>query len=56
MTTPRQPADDELAAHVRRLVAAAPPLTPARRDRLIALLRPGTTDHDRTEQRRPGAA
>ncbi|MGH3511658.1 MAG: hypothetical protein ACRDRB_05200 [Pseudonocardiaceae bacterium] len=29
----------ELEEHVRRLVDAAPPLTPAQRDRLAALLR-----------------
>jgi len=31
----------KLAAHIARVVDAAPPLTPEQRDRLAALLRPG---------------
>jgi hypothetical protein len=36
----RDLAADSLAAHVARVVAQAPPLTPAQRDRIAALLRP----------------
>jgi len=43
----------ELAAgrlenHIRRVVASAPPLTAAQRDRLATLLRPGTTSAGET--------
>lgn len=36
-------AEARLANHIRKVCAAAPPLTDAQRDRLAALLRPGTT-------------
>lgn len=32
---------ERLAEHVRQVVNQAPPLTPAQRDRIAALLRPG---------------
>ena len=35
-------AEARLANHIRKVCAAAPPLTSAQRDRLAALLRPGT--------------
>ncbi len=34
--------NEELAAHVERTVAKAPPLTPAQENRLAVLLRPAT--------------
>ena len=41
-------AEARLANHIRRVCAAAPPLTTAQRDRLAALLRPTTgTDGQR---------
>jgi hypothetical protein len=36
----RDLAADRLAEYVRKIVAAAPPLTPAQRDRIAILLRP----------------
>lgn len=36
----RDHAAESIAAHVARVVAQAPPLTPAQRDRIAALLRP----------------
>ncbi len=39
--TARNLAAERLAAHVERVVAQAPPLTPAQRDRIAALLRGG---------------
>lgn len=38
--------DAELAEHVRRIVDQAPPLTPAQRDRLAALLPAPRDQHD----------
>jgi hypothetical protein len=38
-STQREVAADRLAAHVKRVVDQAPPLTQAQRDRLSALLR-----------------
>lgn len=51
----------DVDAHVAQLVAAAPPLSAATRDRLAALLRPGTTARPATPARpavigRPRAA
>jgi hypothetical protein len=40
-------AEDALANRIRRLVDAAPPLTPEQRDRLVTLLRPsGVQGHE----------
>ncbi len=39
--TARDLAAERLAAHVERVVAQAPPLTPGQRDRIAALLRGG---------------
>jgi len=36
-------AEARLANHIRQVCAKAPPLTDAQRDRLAALIRPGTT-------------
>ena len=35
-------AEARLANHIRKVCAAAPPLTDAQRDRLAAIIRPGT--------------
>lgn len=35
---------DDYAEHVRRVVEAAPPLTPEQRDRLAALIGPAARD------------
>lgn len=40
----------ELAEHVRRIVAAAPPLTAEQRDRIAALLRPVPTQQKERAQ------
>jgi hypothetical protein len=39
---------DSLAEHIRRVVDAAPPLTPEQRDRLAVLLRPALDGGGRT--------
>ena len=41
-------AEARLANHIRKVCAAAPPLTAAQRDRLATLLRPGTTSAGET--------
>jgi len=40
----RNLAEANLAAHIRKVVDGAPPLTPAQRARLALLLHPGGTD------------
>lgn len=52
----RNLAAEKLAEHVRRVVDAAPPLTPEQRDRIAALLRPVATPEDRAAAGRSASA
>lgn len=46
-------AEERLAAHVRKVVASAPPLTDAQRQRLAALLLPFAPVDGPTAERQP---